>query len=246
MCAGWWLVNTWRNGDGEEGEEGGAPLMGYVPGSFLKKCEEGTQETTELEEKLVIGHACWCTPAECSSIPPSLLPSLPSSSLSLLSSLPPSLPPFLLSLSPSLPPSLPPSSTSLPSSPSFPPPQPPWFCVLCCISRAWPVHEVHSSHWLLNRWPKTGLLQGRNFTHCGGEEWRRWETQQLSLSFKALFFTLSSLHPFFFSSSPLPLSPRLVAGDPRWQGGLGPSILPRTSWEVCTTRWQRNRSGCVQ
>ena len=58
VCAGWWLVNTGGNGDSEEGEEGGASLMGYVPASFLKKYEEGTQETTELEEKLVIGHAC--------------------------------------------------------------------------------------------------------------------------------------------------------------------------------------------
>ena len=48
-------MNPGRNGEGgeAEGKEEGALLMGYVPGSFLKKYEEGTLESTELEEKLV-------------------------------------------------------------------------------------------------------------------------------------------------------------------------------------------------
>lgn len=45
-------MNPGRNGYGEEAErnEGGALLMGYVPGSFLKKYEEGTLESTKLEK----------------------------------------------------------------------------------------------------------------------------------------------------------------------------------------------------
>ena len=45
-------MNPGRNEEAER-KEGGALLMGYIPGSFLKKYEEGTLESTELEEKLV-------------------------------------------------------------------------------------------------------------------------------------------------------------------------------------------------
>jgi len=71
LFAGWWLVSKsqahgeerWEVPTGENKEEDGGRErkvadnpIGYIPGSFLKKYEEGAlefQDTMELEEKLV-------------------------------------------------------------------------------------------------------------------------------------------------------------------------------------------------